>query len=74
MDARLFYIVIAIVIMGDAIAVYFINRQRNALNLDTEDGRKREQSLKIAMIMVVVQSVVVLGVLWAVFQPPLILP
>ncbi len=74
MDPRLIYLIIAIVVAGDAVAIFFLNRQREALDEETEEGRKKAQTLKVTMIMVVVQSVVVIGVLWAIFQPPLILP
>ncbi len=74
MDPRLIYLIITVLLVGDAIALYLINRQRISLDLKTDDGRKKDQGLKIAMIMVPVQTVLVIGVLWAIFQPPLVLP
>ena len=65
------YLIVLVVVAANSVAAYIINRKRVALDLATDDGRKKDKSYRLVITLLAVDTVIISAVILIFLKPML---
>lgn len=65
------YLIVLVVVAANSVAAYIINRKRVALDLSTDDGRKKDKSYRLVITLLAVDTVIISAVILIFLKPML---
>lgn len=65
----LFYVLLAVLVVGDVAVAHIINRQRLKLDVSTPEGKQRERTLRGLIKLLLVYSLALAIILMVIIKP-----
>lgn len=65
------YLIVLVVVAANSVAAYIINRKRVALDLSTDDGKKKDKNYRLVITLLAVDTGIISAVILIFLKPML---